>query len=95
MGRAEAFALANSPVDSFWDGISNGIGYALVLIIIGSIREIMGSGSILGYKIVPTFMYNLGYIDNGLMLFPPAAFILLGTLIFCLKTVGGATGEEE
>jgi Na+-transporting NADH:ubiquinone oxidoreductase subunit D len=94
MGRAEAFALANKPWASFWDGIGNGIGYALVLAIIGSIREILGSGCLLGYKIIPEILYNLGYVDNGLMLFPPAAFILLGILIFCLKTIGGGHGEE-
>jgi Na+-transporting NADH:ubiquinone oxidoreductase subunit D len=95
MGRAEAFALANKPWDSLWDGIGNGIGYSIVLIIIGSIREFLGSGCIFGYKLVPDALYNCGYVDNGLMLFPPAAFILLGILIFCLKTLGGGTGEEK
>jgi Na+-transporting NADH:ubiquinone oxidoreductase subunit D len=95
MGRAEAFALANKPFDSFWDGISNGLGYAFVLIIIGTIREILGAGCIFGHKIIPDALYNLGYVDNGLMLFPPAAFILLGILICCFKALGGATGEEK
>jgi Na+-transporting NADH:ubiquinone oxidoreductase subunit D len=95
MGRAEAFALANKPLDSFWDGIGNGIGYSLVLVIIGSIREIAGAGCLLGIKVIPEFLYDLGYVDNGLMLFPPAAFILLGLLICCLKALGGGTGEEK
>jgi len=95
MGRAEAFALANEPIASFWDGIGNGLGYSIVLVIVGSIREILGSGCILGYKIIPEAFYNLGYVDNGLMLFPPAAFILLGIFICCLKAAGGATGEEK
>jgi len=95
MGRAEAFALANKPIDSFWDGIGNGIGYALVLIVVGSFREIFGSGCLFGYKVIPEILYKSGYVDNGLMLFPPAAFILLGILIFCLKTAGGGNGEEK
>jgi Na+-transporting NADH:ubiquinone oxidoreductase subunit D len=94
MGRAEAFALANSPVASFMDGIGNGLGYALVLSIVGLLRELFGSGSILGVKIVPNFLYEIGYVDNGLMLIPPAAFILLGLIIWIFKLLGGAKGEE-
>lgn len=93
MGRAEAFALANSPVLSFFDGIGNGLGYAVVLGIIGSLREIFGSGTILGIKVVPQYLYDIGYVDNGLMLIPPAAFILLGLVIWIFKSLGGAKGE--
>jgi Na+-transporting NADH:ubiquinone oxidoreductase subunit D len=93
MGRAEAFALANSPVLSFFDGIGNGLGYAVVLGIIGSLREIFGSGTILGLKVMPQYLYDIGYVDNGLMLIPPAAFILLGLVIWTFKSLGGAKGE--
>jgi Na+-transporting NADH:ubiquinone oxidoreductase subunit D len=93
MGRAEAFALANSPVLSFFDGIGNGLGYAVVLGIIGSLREIFGSGTILGLKVIPQYLYDIGYVDNGLMLIPPAAFILLGLVIWIFKSLGGAKGE--
>jgi len=94
MGRAEAFALANEPLPSFWDGIGNGLGYAFVLAIISGIREVLGSGSVLGFKVIPESVYLLGYSDNGLLLLPPSAFIILGLLIWCFKTLGGAQGEE-
>lgn len=94
MGRAEAFALANEPLPSFWDGIGNGLGYAFVLAIISGIREVLGSGSVLGFKVIPESIYLLGYSDNGLLLLPPSAFIILGLLIWCFKTLGGAQGEE-
>ena len=93
-GRAEAFALANEPLPSFWDGIGNGLGYAFVLAIISGIREVLGSGSVLGFKVIPESIYLLGYSDNGLLLLPPSAFIILGLLIWCFKTLGGAQGEE-
>lgn len=94
MGRAEAFALANKPWASFLDGISNGLGYALVLGIIGFLRELLGGGTILGIKAIPNVFYEMGYVDNGLMLIPPAAFILLGLIIWIFKLLGGAKGEE-
>lgn len=94
MGRAEAFALANGPWLSFWDGIGNGLGYAWVLATVGSIREVLGSGTLLGTKVVPDFLYDVGYVNNGLMVLPPAAFVLLGLLIWTLKAMGGAQGED-
>ncbi len=94
MGRAEAFALANGPWISLWDGIGNGLGYASVLIIIGGIREILGSGTILNIQIIPECMYQLGYVNNGFMVLPPAAFVLLGLLIWVLKSLGGSQGKE-
>lgn len=94
MGRAEAFALANDPVPSFWDGIGNGTGYALVLIAIASFREVFGSGSLFEIQIIPESFYDMGYSNNGLVLLPPSAFILLGLIIWSLKTLGGAQGEE-
>jgi len=94
MGRAEAFAMANPPLPSFLDGLSNGLGYAWVLALIGAIREFFGSGSILGIKIISSEFYKKGYVDNSLMFYPPAAFIMLGMLIWIAKTFGGASGES-
>jgi len=94
MGRAEAFAMANPPLASFWDGIGNGLGYAWVLAVIGAIREIFGFGTILGFRVIPESAYNIGYENNGLMVLPPAAFVLLGLLIWVSKALGGAQGEE-
>lgn len=92
MGRAEAFALSNKPFISLIDGIGNGLGYTLILAIIATLRELLGNGTILGIKIIPDFFYNLGYVNNGLMVLPPAAFILLGLLIWIIKSLGGAKG---
>jgi Na+-transporting NADH:ubiquinone oxidoreductase subunit D len=94
LGRAEAFAMANPPMPSFWDAVGNGIGYAWVLILIGGAREILGKGAILGFKIVPQFVYDIGYVNNGLMVLAPAAFIMLGLLIWASKALGGAQGAK-
>lgn len=82
MGRLEAFAMQNSPWSSFLDGLGNGFGYAIVLAIIGIIREIFGAGSILGFKIIPQSFYNMGYMDNGMMVMPAMALILIGCVIW-------------
>lgn len=95
MGRAEAFAMANSPFPSLLDGLGNGLGYAWVLALIGGLREIFGSGTLLGFQVIPEAMYNSGYVNNGLMVLPPAAFVLLGLLIWVAKALGGANGEES
>jgi Na+-transporting NADH:ubiquinone oxidoreductase subunit D len=93
MGRAEAFALANGPIASMWDGIGNGLGYAWVLALIGAVRELFGSGTILGFHVIPDGFFEFGYVNNSLMVYPPAAFILLGLLIWLAKAFGGAKGE--
>jgi Na+-transporting NADH:ubiquinone oxidoreductase subunit D len=82
MGRLEAFAMSNKPFDSFLDGIGNGAGYGLILITLGVIRELFGSGSLMGYQIVPQQFYNAGYIDNGMMILPPMALITVGIIIW-------------
>ncbi|MDU1905327.1 MAG: NADH:ubiquinone reductase (Na(+)-transporting) subunit D [Dysgonomonas sp.] len=82
MGRLEAFALGNGPVASFLDGIGNGLGYAIVLIIVGFCRELFGSGSIFGFKVMPDAFYNAGYMDNGLMILPPMALIVVAIIIW-------------
>ncbi|HRS54539.1 MAG TPA: NADH:ubiquinone reductase (Na(+)-transporting) subunit D, partial [Bacteroidales bacterium] len=73
MGRLEAFAMSNKPWPALLDGIGNGLGYGIILIIVSFFRELLGSGKILGYKIIPNNLYNAGYMDNGLMILPPMA----------------------
>lgn len=82
MGRLEAFAMANKPWPSFLDGIGNGIGYALVLIIVGFFRELLGSGTLFGYQVIPQWCYEHGYVNNGLMILPPMALIVVGCIIW-------------
>jgi len=86
MGRAEAFAMQNPPVVSFVDGIGNGLGYSLVLITISFIRELTGSGRILGMQILPLVTEGGWYTPNGLMVLAPGAFFLIGTFIWALRT---------
>lgn len=82
MGRLEAFALSNKPWPSFLDGIGNGLGYAIILVIVGFFRELLGSGSVMGYKVVPQSFYDMGYMDNGLMILPPMALISVACIIW-------------
>lgn len=82
MGRLEAFAMMNGPWESFLDGIGNGLGYALILVIIGTIRELLGSGTLLGLTIIPQGAYDAGYVNNGMMTMPAMAMILLGCVIW-------------
>ncbi|MEA2042589.1 MAG: NADH:ubiquinone reductase (Na(+)-transporting) subunit D [Bacteroidota bacterium] len=82
MGRLEAFALGNKPWPSFLDGIGNSAGYAVILIIVAFFRELLGSGEIYGLRIVPESVYNFGYADNGLMILPPMALIVVGIIIW-------------
>ncbi len=82
MGRLEAFALANRPWPSFLDGVGNGIGYALILIIAGFFRELLGSGTLLGHQVIPQACYDAGYVNNGLMILPPMALIVVACIIW-------------
>jgi Na+-transporting NADH:ubiquinone oxidoreductase subunit D len=82
MGRLEAFAMAQKPWPSFLDGIGNGLGYGVILIVVSAIRELFGSGSLLGFKVVPQWLYDMGYVNNGLMMLPPAALFLIGIFIW-------------
>jgi Na+-transporting NADH:ubiquinone oxidoreductase subunit D len=86
MGRAEAFAMSNPPIPSFIDGIGNGLGYSLVLIFVGSIRELFGAGTLLGYEILPLVTAGGWYYSNGLLLLPPSAFFIIGFFIWGLRT---------
>src|SRR5690606_19924628 len=89
MGRAEAFAMKEGPVLSFLDGIGNGLGYSLVLVLVGVIRELFGSGSLWNYQILPVFDPSTGtgwYEPNGMLLLSPSAFFIIGLLIWALRT---------
>lgn len=82
MGRLEAFAMTNRPWPSFIDGISNGLGYAMILVVVGAFREFFGRGSLLGFQLLPDAVYNWGYVNNGMMTMPAMALILLGSVIW-------------
>lgn len=82
MGRLEAFAMQNGPWPLFLDGIGNGIGYAAILVVVAFVRELFGSGTLFGYQIVPLNWYEHGYLNNGLMIMPPMALILVGCIIW-------------
>ena len=86
MGRAEAFAMQNPPLLSFFDGIGNGLGYSAMLVLLGIIRELFGAGKLLGYSILPTVNEGGWYQPNGLLLLPPSAFFLIGLIIWALRT---------
>lgn len=94
MGRLEAFALGNKPFDSFVDGIANGLGYAIVLIIIATVRELLGSGSFFGFKIIPQAVYDAGYMNNGLMILPPMALIVVGCIIWVHRAMNKDLQEK-
>ena len=82
MGRLEAFAMQNGPVQSLVDGFANGLGYGLILVIVGAFRELFGRGSLLGYQIIPEGAYDFGYINNGMMTMPAMALIMIGVVIW-------------
>ncbi len=82
MGRLEAFAMSNGPWESFLDGIGNGLGYAMILVIVGFFRELLGNGSLFGFQVIPQAVYDWGYSNNGLMLMPPMALIIVGCIIW-------------
>ena len=85
MGRLEAFAMQNKPWPSFLDGIGNGVGYAMILVIVAFFRELFGSGTLLGYQIIPEGLYDFGYMNNGLMILPPMALIIVGVIMWLQK----------
>jgi Na+-transporting NADH:ubiquinone oxidoreductase subunit D len=82
MGRAEAFAMGNKPWPSMLDGLGSGFGYGLIIIIVGFFRELLGSGTLWGYDVIPGWLSNLGYVNNGLMVLPPGAFVIIGLLVW-------------
>lgn len=82
MGRLEAFAMSNRPWPSFLDGIGNGLGYGIILIIVGFFRELLGSGTLFGYQVIPQWWYEHGYQNNGMMILPPMALITVACIIW-------------
>ena len=82
MGRLEAFAMMNAPWESFLDGIGNGLGYAKILVIVAFFRELLGAGTLFGFQVIPQAVYDLGYLNNGLMLMPPMALIICACIIW-------------
>lgn len=95
MGRLEAFAMGNKPWPSFMDGIGNGIGYSMILIVVAFIRELFGSGAILGYQVVPKSFYDAGYINNGMMIMPTMALVLVGVIIWIQRSFNKELIEKE
>ena len=93
MGRLEAFAMTNKPWPSVLDALGNGLGYALVILAVGFCRELFGSGKIFGVQVIPHALYNAGYVDNGLMVLAPGAFILMGLLIWAQRRMSGYAEE--
>ena len=87
MGRIEAFALGNKPFASLMDGLGNGVGYAMILVIVAFFRELLGSGTLFGFQVIPQAVYDFGYVNNGLMILPPMALILLGCIIWVQRSV--------
>lgn len=95
MGRAEAFAMQNKPWPSFVDGVGNGLGYSLILIGVGFVRELLGAGKVLGVSVMPLVTEGGWYTANGMMVLSPAAFFLIGVAIWIMRTINPELVEEE
>ena len=95
LGRAESFALANKPFDSFFDGIGNGLGYSMVLVVVAFVRELLGSGKFFGFSVIPGFFYDAGYQNMGLMVLAPGAFFIIGLLVWLKNSLPGISKEER
>ena len=95
MGRLEAFAMSNKPLPSMLDGIGNGIGYGIILVIVGFIRELFGFGTLWGHKVIPDSFYSFGYENNGLMVMPAMALILVGIVIWVHRNKNKDLVENE
>mgnify|MGYP001113314889 FL=1 len=87
MGRIEAFALGNKPIPSLLDGLANGVGYGLILVVVAIFRELFGSGTLFGIQIIPQSLYEAGYVNNGLTILPPMAMILIGVIIWIQRGI--------
>lgn len=86
MGRAEAYAMSNGPVLSFFDGVGNGLGYSILILLVAFFRELLGSGSLFGFEVLPLITNGGWYVPNGLMLLPPSAFFVIGGIIWAIRT---------
>ena len=87
MGRIEAFGLGNKPIPSLLDGLANGAGYAMILFIVAFFRELFGSGTLFGFQVIPQCFYDAGYMNNGLVILPPVALILLGCIVWVQRSI--------
>lgn len=87
MGRIEAFGLGNKPIPSLLDGLANGAGYAMILLIVAFFRELLGSGTLFGFRVIPQCFYDAGYMNNGLVILPPMALILLGCIVWVQRSI--------
>lgn len=87
MGRIEAFGLGNKPIPSLLDGLANGAGYAMILLIVAFFREMLGSGTLFGFQVIPQCFYDAGYMNNGLVILPPVALILLGCIVWVQRSI--------
>ncbi|MCM1504134.1 MAG: NADH:ubiquinone reductase (Na(+)-transporting) subunit D [Muribaculum sp.] len=94
MGRLEAFAMGNKPWPAFLDGIGNGIGYTIILVIVAFFRELLGSGTLWGFQVIPASFYEHGYANNGLMILPPMALIVVGCIIWIHRTYNKDLQEQ-
>lgn len=95
MGRLEAFAMANKPWPAFVDGIGNGLGYGIILIVVAFFRELFGSGTLWGFHVIPKEFYELGYVNNGFMILPPMALIVVGIIIWVQRSKNPDLQEEN
>jgi Na+-transporting NADH:ubiquinone oxidoreductase subunit D len=95
MGRLEAFAMGNKPWPSFLDGLGNGAGYSMILIVVAFLRELLGSGTILGLHVIPQSFYDAGYVNNGLMIMPTMALIFVGVIIWIQRSFSKSLIEKE
>ena len=87
MGRIEAFGLGNKPIPSLLDGLANGAVYAMILLIVAFFRELLGSGTLFGFRVIPQCFYDAGYMNNGLVILPPVALILLGCIVWVQRSI--------
>ena len=87
MGRIEACGLGNKPIPSLLDGLANGAGYAMILLIVAFFRELFGSGTLFGFQVIPQCFYDAGYMNNGLVILPPVALILLGCIVWVQRSI--------
>lgn len=94
MGRLEAFAMGNRPWESFVDGIGNGLGYAWILVVTAFFRELLGAGNLFGLKVIPQSFYDAGYVNNGLMVMPPMALIIVAVIIWVHRSMNKELQEK-
>lgn len=95
MGRLEAFAMGNRPWSSFLDGVGNGIGYTIILVIVAFFRELLGSGTLFGFQVVPQCFYEAGYVNNGLMILPPMALVTVACIIWVHRSINKDLQDKQ